>query len=496
MLSERQLEALLKVFNDRMQGVTDEYLRRMGAHLAQIGSLTPSDVHRLTELKRMDANGEAIRRAIAQAASISMEDLERVLRAVAESDAAFARQWYGTDWRPEVKGAPKLSAPLERILKAQLRVTAQEMKNLSQTTVLSEAYRGAVDKAVQAVQTGMTDYQSAIRSALREAGAEGLRVQYKSGLTRRLDSAVRQNVLDGVRSLNSDVQRQLGNELGADGVEISAHALCAVDHLPYQGRQFSNEAFERIQSELDRPIGMWNCKHTIFPILLGISEPAYTDEELERFRSNSTEVIEIDGVSRTRYEWTQEQRRIETAVRAQKSIANLAKAAGDDVLRREAQANINALDRRYGVISERAGLYEQRERMAVSGFRRVKEDKNLTFIANDAKMKASSGLPKLLKGLPDEAVKTTAEVDLPIVHGVVPKGEQVQSVVVMAGSGTSTPIRDLRRLYATYPNLGNAADWQKKSGIVVTENFRYEIHWYEVNGKVPDAEIKTKGVRR
>jgi hypothetical protein len=77
-------------------------------------------------------------------------------------------------------------------------------------------------------------------------------------------------------------------------------------------------------------------------------------------------------VSRTRYEWTQEQRRIESAIRGQKDIANLAKAAGDDALRREAQAHINALDRRYAAISEKAGLSAQRERMSVSGFRRVK----------------------------------------------------------------------------------------------------------------------------
>ena len=57
----------------------------------------------------------------------------------------------------------------------------------------------------------VTDYASAIRGALREAGNGGLSVQYPSGLTRRLDSNLRQNVLDGVRSLNNDILDQLGN---------------------------------------------------------------------------------------------------------------------------------------------------------------------------------------------------------------------------------------------------------------------------------------------
>ena len=373
MLSERQLQELLKVFEERMQDVVDEYIRRMGEHLKDVGTLTETDVHRLKQLKRVNANVEAIKKKIAKAADASVQDIERVFRAVAESDQAFAQEMFAADHTPEVKTSriKTLSSPLERILKAQLRITAQEMANLSQTTVLADSYKAAVDVAVQTVQSGLTDYQSAIRSALKKASADGLRVQYKSGYTRRLDTAIRQNVLDGVRSLNQDALTQLGKEFGADGVEISAHALCAEDHLPYQGLQFSTKEFERIQNTLDRPFGMWNCKHTMYPILLGISEPSHTKEELEMYRQNSQEAITIDGVTMSRYEWSQQQRRIETAVREQKCIANGAKAAGDDLLRRKAQRNINRLSGQYAKISEKTGLGQQNERMAVAGFRKV-----------------------------------------------------------------------------------------------------------------------------
>ena len=67
------------------------------------------------------------------------------------------------------------------------------------------------------------------------------KVRYASGLTRRLDTAARQNVLDGFRALMQRTRDETGKAFGADGVEISAHMLCAEDHLPYQGRQFSLE---------------------------------------------------------------------------------------------------------------------------------------------------------------------------------------------------------------------------------------------------------------
>lgn len=387
MLSDRQLEALLDVFRQRMQGVTEDYLKRMGAHLKEIGNLTGADINRIVQLKRLNYNIEQIKREIAAAANQSAEDIERVFEAVAQSDMRFAAAVFAQNHTPSVKD----NKPLERILKAQAKITRQEMKNLSQTTLLSDSYREAVDVAVQAVQSGVTDYSSAIRNALKTAAQDGLRVQYpNSGISRRLDSAIRMNVLDGVRAINQDVMRQVGKEFDADGIELSAHAICAEDHLPYQGTQMPVKEFERLQNRLDRPFGMWNCRHSWHPILLGVSPPRYTPEELEEFKRNSREEITIDGRTKTRYEWTQEQRRIETAVRYQKDIAIAAKASGDDYLRRETQRNINGLTSYYAKISNAAGLYQKTERMAVSGFRKVKTAEELKKHTEYGTMKSYS----------------------------------------------------------------------------------------------------------
>lgn len=368
MLSERQLEAILDVYRQRMQKVVENYLKRMGEHLRDIGKLTQSDIDRLVELKRVNYNMRQIKREIASTANVPLSDIDKIFAAVAESDVKFANEVFASDLTPRIKDNPTL----ERILKAQAKITQQTLDNLSQTTILSDGYRNAVDIAVQTVQIGVIDYQSAIRSALKSAAVEGLRVQYPSGLTRRLDSAIRMNVLDGIRAVNQDIMRQVGKEFRADGVEISAHALCAEDHLPYQGTQMSEKEFDRLQNRLDRPFGIWNCRHNWWPIILGVSQPAYSPEELAEFKRNSTEQITIDGITKTRYQWSQEQRRIETAVRYQKDIAIAAKASNDDLLRRTTQRNINKLQASYAKISEKAGLIPDKNRMAVAGFRKVK----------------------------------------------------------------------------------------------------------------------------
>lgn len=384
MLSEYQLEKLLEAYEARMQKLTDEYIEMMGNHLKEIGKLKASDIHRLTELKRVGINAKAIQKKLVAASNKSVSELNVIFKAVAENDQRFAQQWFSSGYEPEVKGKPQMSKPIERVLKAQLRITAQEFKNLSRTTIQTEAYRNAVDVAIQSVQACVQDYKSAIRRAMKDAAEVGLRVKYPTGVTRRFDTAARQNILDGVREINNDILRQLGNEYGADGVEISAHALCAEDHLPYQGKQFTNKEFERIQNSLDRPFGQWNCKHTIYPIILGVSERANDDDTLEKYRTNSSELITIDGKTKSRYDWSQEQRKVETAVRTQKDIANLAKASGDDVARREAQAKINSLKEYYTRISDAAGLEADKTRMTVAGFRAVKA---LTKSEKTAKIK-------------------------------------------------------------------------------------------------------------
>lgn len=402
MLSERELERHLSVYQRRMQAVTEEYLIRMGNHLRDIGTLSASDINRLVELKRLNYNMEQIKRQLAKAADVPLEDIESVFRAVAESDLRFAGEIFAADHTPAIKA----NAPLERILKAQAKITQQQLSNLSQTTLISDGYRNAVDVAVQSVQSGITDYNYAIRKAMKAAAKEGLRVTYpNSGISRRLDSALRMNVLDGIRAINQDVMRQVGNEFGADGIELSAHMLCAEDHLPYQGTQMSIRDFERLQNTiLDRPFGMWNCRHTWHYILLGISKPRHTPEELAQYKQYSRERIEIDGVTKSRYEWTQEQRRIETAIRYQKDIAVAAKASGDIVARRECAYMIRELDKYYQKIAAAAAVPERRDKMRVNGFSAVKP-------ADELKTQAKSVTITENAKASDNGVRTICKLD-------------------------------------------------------------------------------------
>ena len=81
----------------------------------------------------------------------------------------------------------------------------------------------------------------------------------------------------------------------------------------------------------------------------------------------------VDGRTKTRYEWSQEMRRIETAIRQQKDTATLARETGDDKLRMQCQGTILQLNRKYGELAGKAGLTPEYQRTYVQGFRDASE---------------------------------------------------------------------------------------------------------------------------
>ena len=460
--TEKRLQKLLDAYDKAMGRLNDQYLRMMGEHIRDIGTMWPSDVHRLQQIRRMNKNLNQLMRRIAVAADRTEAQIGRAFEDIAKEDVRMQQKILGV---PDAVVTLAVNLPLQRILKAQARETAEKMRNLSNTTVVSKYYRDAIDEAVTAVQSGVEDYGTAIRRVIRDAGQHGLRitdegtrkVDYESGYSRRLDTAARMNVLDGVRHLNQSIMEEVSRQFGANGVEIDAHMLCAEDHLPYQGQQYSNEEFEEIQDSLQRPFGEWNCRHSWHGIVLGVSPPAYTPDQLQQFESYSTERVTIDGITKTRYQWSQEMRRVETAIRQQKDTATLARYAGDDKLRMRCQGTILQLNRKYEQLANKAGLNPEFERTFVAAFRDAKYTDSLTNGAKSGNILARVGNDSRIEPMPSEQfyriVRAAAKVGIEIRTN----SEAVHVLDKMQVEGITFD----DKLIFLYPNSGRAAVFEE-----------------------------------
>ena len=224
-------------------------------------------------------------------------------------------------------------------------------------------------------KTIITDYKTSLRQTVKQLADSGIRtVNRESGVSRRADTAARMNILDGVRRLNQEMLLYNGEQFGSDGIELSAHAISAPDHVNVQGRQFSNTEFNKMQDGenctdingntydgFDRPIGEWNCKHFAFPIVIGISQPVHTDEELSRLKQNSAE----------KYDAAQEMRRRETEIRKLKDRRMAFSASGNELDAKRTQRELNTALRDYSKFCKRNGLTPKFDRIEVNGYRRI-----------------------------------------------------------------------------------------------------------------------------
>jgi len=378
----------------------DNYAERTAQSLTRVNSQMLEVLGKRTAILRnasVSGQRNAVLAGYAEADDLYLRVFKAIRAGVAESEAIFsaadqvayetALKYYKDN---ALVGLPlKKRQALQNLIQSVAQTTKDSFLNLSNTRMIGfrslgldgsvkyfgfkEQYIRIVDQAVTSMAIGQEGFDPILRHSLLNMADSGIRiVDFESNYSRRLDSQLRQNILDGARDIWQANHDRVGRQFGADGVELSAHAGCAADHLPYQGKQYSHKEYAHLQDSLERQIGFWNCRHIAFPILLGISRPAHTQSELSKLEQLSTKKLEFDGKEYTIYEATQIQRKLETAIRGAKDRAIVATAAGDDLTRKVEQRQINMLKDKYVDLSRQFKLPVKAERMIVPGFRGVK----------------------------------------------------------------------------------------------------------------------------
>ena len=337
--------------------------------------LIPSDAIKLMNvIKKRDL--KEIESILANATDKSIEEIDNMLEVLAQDNDDFAQAFF--DYRNKKPTSYKDDDMLKAILDESAKSMREDMINISKTTAITvagndikmdKAYIKVVNQGIFATQQGYTDFNTAVRQTVRKMANEGVKsIHFASGRKIRVDSQARMNILEGVKRFNYSYRMAKGEQYGADGVEIDVHFPCAPDHLPYQGKQYSNKQFEKLQNTLVRPIGELNCRHSATPIVLGVSEPAYSDAEIKEAKELSEkEVTYTDsrGIKRTctGYEATQVQRRMEVKVRRLKDQQKALKRIGDDMGAREVGKKVTRAKKEYYRVSDELGQPKRSNRL-------------------------------------------------------------------------------------------------------------------------------------
>ncbi len=378
----QRLEQQADLLMQNVMGWESSTLNRIGKRINKYSKLSLADVKAINNIAVVKQDMEAITKELAKVTGLNISQVEQMYADLIEQQHLANQPLYDYRGKKFVPFAD--NRELQAIVRAYAKTTGETMINLAKTKALcimgangkpiglQRYYTDVLDKAVMQVTTGATDFHTAMRDTIVELGGSGVRVDYGGGVTRRLDTVVRQNLLWGAKQASVEYNNMIGEELGCDGIEVDWHSNPRPSHEFMQGKQFilgkaktinsvhfdsADEALERLQD--------YGCLHFKTPIICGVSEPRFSPEELKRLNEQNAKTYDIDGKTVTGYEATQMQRRLESAVRNEKTTRELARASGDKVLVKRCNERIKAYQGKYAEISEITGIPEDKKRMSV-----------------------------------------------------------------------------------------------------------------------------------
>lgn len=377
MLTPQQLQNLPKPLTDIYEELSEFVLRDIARRIAGAAKITDTAEYQLYRARALGMSTKEITEKLAKLNGVSEEKIaELILDAAERSNEFDARMLTGNDG----SAIPlKENEQLQKLMASQIKQTGGTCKNLTGTlgfaeidangqvvySSLTDFLRKQMDVAQMKVATGVTDYNTAIRQACNTLAESGLRtVYYASGRSDRIEVAVRRALMTSVSQLTQKISEQNAAEFGADGWEISAHVGARPSHAIYQGRQYPNSQYETIVLPL---INDYNCRHSAYPVIMGVTKPSYTEKELQ---SLDPPPFTYEGRQYTAYKAQQQMRKMERKMRKQKDRCIAADAAGDTEAFTAASIKLRRQKDIYEDFCKAAGTYTEYERTFVAGYGR------------------------------------------------------------------------------------------------------------------------------
>lgn len=363
-----------------------ESIARVCRKIGKIGQMSNEELKKFNADKEAKKEWERIVAALAIATALNIRTLKKAY--VSEFEAWEKQNEYLYQYRGKKPLGVKNGA-LQGIIDRYVKQNAKEILNLTNTRALSvldrngnpirfqDAIYKSFGDAVKTVTEGKADFYTIMRQTVQNLGGDGCRVNYGEGITRRLDTVVRQNMLYGIKQSHKEYNEIVGREIGADGTEVDYHANSRPSHRYMQGKQYAKGAegktvngvfYPSAEKEgvYDRLYEDYNCRHYETDIILGVSEPRYSAEELKRFEEQDKRIYKIGNIEKDGYGWSQSLRACETEIRKCKDEINALKAFGNSEAEiKQLRQRIKTVRAKYNEIADITGISQESKRLSV-----------------------------------------------------------------------------------------------------------------------------------
>ena len=420
MIDEKLIDLVIERLITRIEDTNTYILQDIGKSIKQIRDITPTQAQQLVQILKYGDNYQNILNKISKMTNLNIKDVEEIFLEASKKNYEFAEQFYKArnitpvPFKENERLITQATAIARAIQKDLYSFTRENVLGYSirdldgniQFYGLRDTYNRVLEEALVNVSQGKETFDQSMTRIMKDIGGSGLKkIDYKSGRSVRLDSAVRMHLHDGLRILFNQNQELFGEEFNYNGIEVTHHKNSAPDHIDtIDGKQFvlvdkvqeqinngieteikqedirGNQVrvngkwyddFNSVNNSLKRQVSTLNCRHRVFSIVVGVSKPEYTQEQLDEDKKKNIDGFNLDGKHYSLYEGEQLQRSLERKIRKQKDIQILAKASGNKELVKESQDKITQLTNKYKEISKISGLPTRMDRIKVAKYRHV-----------------------------------------------------------------------------------------------------------------------------
>ena len=363
-----------KHFLNLEQMILEDIVRR----IKKAGKITSTADWQINRLRIIGYSSEDIEKMIKETLKLSYPEVFELYDKVIDWEYVRNKDIYE---QVNAKYIPyEENKELQQLKEGFVQQSNEELRNITQSmgfyvdygngklvmTPLADIYQNYLDQAIAGVIYGTFDYNTMIRKAVAQLTNSGLRyIDYASGWHNRVDVAARRAVMTGVSQLTGKISDMNAEKLGTEHFEVAWHSGARPTHAVWQGKVWSKEQLVTVCGLGTGPglLG-WNCYHEYYPFVKGISERNWTDEWLTEQNRKENTPKTFNGKEYTLYEAKQQQRKMETAMRAQREKVMLLKqgsADPDDVMiaRAKYQGQLNE----YARFCKKMGLVQERERI-------------------------------------------------------------------------------------------------------------------------------------
>ena len=371
--------AMEQLYRSLQLNIMSDLTERLKTNGEEITSAADWQINRLYEL---GVSKDEIDSLIQNTLDVSDDEIDRIYDEVVKSGYARNEELYTSKGKEHIPYAE--NKQLQQLVKAVKNQTKSEYRNITGSlgfavrnadntlsfTPLADFYQRTLDNGLMQIASGAVDYNTVLKRAVKAMTDSGLRtVDYASGWSNRVDVAVRRALMTGFNQVVAKVNEDNAEQLGTEYFEVSYHRGARPTHQVWQGRVYNKKELETVCG-LGTVTGLCgaNCYHSYSPFMKGIDTPTYSEEELDRMNEEENTPKEYNGRQYTAYEAQQRQRRLETAMRADRQqIELLTQGGADDDTITGAKAKYFQRQDEYVKFSKAMNLPQQWERVTVNG---------------------------------------------------------------------------------------------------------------------------------